>query len=281
MTRTEDGNFTGARGQVVWRSWLPDGPVRAAIVLVHGVAEHGGRYGYVGETLATAGFAVFAPDHHGHGRSAGKNANIGSMSEVADDVAAMLSIARAAYPEVPRFLLGHSMGSLIVLYLATRGPLDVAGIVLSAPPLDIPVGNALQRAAAPVLTRLAPGLGVLQLDSSTVSRDPAVIRDYDTDPLNYRGKLPVRTGAEILSATKLVKQRLGQLTLPALVLHGTMDTLAAPSGSDLIERSAASADLTVRRYDGLFHEVFNEPERDQVLADVRGWLDAHLAPAQQ
>ncbi|MGQ4599517.1 alpha/beta fold hydrolase [Nocardia sp. R6R-6] len=274
--RTASGEFDGIGSEVAWRAWLPDGPARGVIVLVHGVAEHSGRYAHVGRRLVTAGFAVYALDHIGHGKSAGGKANIGSMEGAADNVAAMLAIAGREQPGIPRLLLAHSMGSLIVLYLATRAPIDVAGIVLSAPPLDIPVGNRLQRMLAPVLSRLAPNLGVLKLDSAQISRDPAVVAAYDNDPLVYRGMLPARTGAEMLKATDTVKARLAKLTVPLLVLHGTADAIAAPSSSDLIERGAGSKDLTVIRYEGLYHEVFNEPEQQQVLDDVVGWLEAHL-----
>lgn len=276
MSQTKDGSFEGTGSRIAWRAWLPDGPARAAIVLVHGVAEHSGRYVHVGTRLADAGYAVYALDHVGHGKSAGGKANIASLDGAADNVAGMLDIAAREHPGVPRFLLGHSMGALIVLYLATRAPIDVAGVVVSAPPLEIPVGNPLQKLLAPVLTRLTPNLGVLQLDSSSISRDPAVVAAYDSDPLVYRGKLPARTATEILDGSLTVKRRLGKLTVPTLVLHGTADTLAAPSSADLIERGAAAEDLTVHRYDGLYHEVFNEPEKETVFADLERWLQDHL-----
>ncbi|MEV4127933.1 lysophospholipase [Nocardia sp. NPDC049707] len=271
------GEFDGIGSRIAWRAWLPGTTARAVIVLVHGVAEHSGRYAHVGKRLADNGFAVYALDHLGHGKSAGNNANIGSMAGAADNVAEMLKIASREHPDVPRFLLAHSMGSLITVYLAVRAPIDVDGIVLSAPPLDIAVGNPLQRLAGPLLSRFAPNLGVLKLDSSMISRDPDVIRAYDNDPLVFRGKLPARTGMEILSATEFVKSRLDKLTVPLLVLHGTADAIAAPSSTDLIERAAGSKDLTVIRYEGLYHEVFNEPEQDKVLSDVVEWLQAHVA----
>ncbi|MFE9788012.1 alpha/beta hydrolase [Nocardia salmonicida] len=273
---TDTGEFAGHGGKIAWRAWQPEKTPRAVVVLVHGVAEHSGRYEYVSTTLADAGFAVYALDHIGHGLSEGPAANIGSMQGAADNVATLLDLASAAHPGVPRFLLGHSMGSLVVLHLATRGPLDVAGVIVSAPPLDIPLGNPIQRLAAPLLTRLAPNLGVLTLDSSTISRDPAVVRAYDDDPLVFRGKLPARTAVEILQHTALVKKRLGALTAPLLVLHGTADAIASPSSADLLERDAGSTDVTVLRYPGLYHEVFNEPERAQVLGDVTDWLSTHV-----
>lgn len=276
VTRAESGEFDGVGSRIAWRAWLPEGSARAAIVLVHGVAEHSGRYAHVGKRLVDSGFAVYALDHLGHGKSAGKNANIGSMAGTADNVAEMLKIAGREYPDMPRFLVAHSMGSLITLYLATRAPIDVDGIVVSAPPLDIAVGNPLQRLVGPLLSRFAPNLGVLKLDSSMISRDPEVVRAYDADPLVFRGKLPARTGMEILNATEFVKNRLDKLTVPLLVLHGTADAISAPSSTDRLESSAGSKDLTVIRYEGLYHEIFNEPEQDKVLADVVEWLEAHV-----
>lgn len=268
------GEFDHAGHRISRRSWIPATPVRGMIVLVHGVAEHSGRYDYVGRTLAAAGFVVHALDHVGHGESAraGAAANLGSIDGAADAVAALLDLARAEHPEVPAFVIGHSMGALITLRLATRAPLDVAGVVVSAPPLIIDAGNPVQRLLAPVLTRLAPNLGVLKLDSSQISRDPAVVAAYDADPLVFRGKLPARTATEILTAAGRVLADLPRLRVPTLALHGTADAIAAPASTDRIEQHAGTTDLTIRRYEGLYHEVFNEPERDAVLADVLAWL---------
>ncbi|MQY21388.1 alpha/beta hydrolase [Nocardia macrotermitis] len=276
MTQGETGEFEGRGGRVFWRAWVPGDRVRGVVTLVHGVGEHSGRYEHVGKRLADNGFAVYALDHIGHGRSGGRRANIDSVDGAADNVATLLDLASERHPGVPRFVLGHSMGSLITLHLATRAPLDVAGIALSGPPLDIPAGNALQRALAPALSRWAPNLPVLQLDSSMISRDPEVVRAYDTDPLVFHGKLPARTGAEILRAAATVSARLDRLTVPTLVQHGTADALAAPSSADLIEQRAGAKDLTVIRYPDFYHEIFNEPERDAVLGDLVGWLEKHL-----
>ncbi|MEU4313762.1 lysophospholipase [Nocardia sp. NPDC024068] len=272
------GEFERRGRRIARRSWLPATPARGVIVLVHGVAEHSGRYEFVGRTLAAAGFAVHALDHIGHGESAsaGARTNIESVDDAADNVAALLELVRAEHPGLPAFVIGHSMGALITLHLATRAPLDVAGVVVSAPPLIIDAGNPAQRLLAPVLTRLAPNLGVLKLDSSQISRDPAVVTAYDEDALVFRGKLPARTATEILTAATRVLDRLPQLLVPTLALHGTADAIAAPASTDRIEQHAGTTDLTVRRYDGLYHEIFNEPERAQVLADVVSWLDAHL-----
>ncbi|WP_019928384.1 alpha/beta hydrolase [Nocardia sp. BMG111209] len=284
MPRTETSRFDGKGGRIFWRAWLPDGEVRAVAILVHGVGEHSGRYEHVGQRLAEHGFATYADDHIGHGQSAGHGANIGSLDEAADNEATMLDIATQRHAGLPRFVIGHSMGSLIALYLVTRGPVDLTGLVISAPPL-IQHANPVERLAWPVLTRLAPvlsrrapGLGVVKLDTSAISRDSEVVAAYTGDPLVHHGALPARTAAEILRGAAFVQEHLDRLTLPTLVLQGSADRLAPPAGADLVERHAAATDLTVIRYPGLFHEVFNEPEQDTVLGDMVGWLEAHLPP---
>ncbi|UFS99634.1 alpha/beta hydrolase [Nocardia huaxiensis] len=278
MTRTETGEFQGAGGRVYWQSWLPDAEPRAVAVIVHGYAEHSGRYAHVAKRLNEAGIAAYALDHIGHGRSAGKNANVESLDGAADNVAAMVKLAAEKHPGLPRFVIGHSMGGLTTAYLATRAPLDVDGIALSGPAVKIEAGNAVQRLVAPLIGKYLPNLPVLKLDSTLVSRDPQVVHAYDTDPLVWHGGVPARTGLEMLRAGDFVLSHLDNLTVPLLVQHGSSDGLASPLGTDIIDQLAASKDKTVIRYDGLYHEIFNEPEQDKVITDLVNWLEAHIPP---
>jgi alpha-beta hydrolase superfamily lysophospholipase len=141
--------------------------------------------------------------------------------------------------------------------------------------VDIAVGSPLERLAAPVLSAVAPNLGVLKLDATSMSRDPAVVRDYDADPLNYRGKTRVRTGAEILATVEKVKRDLGKVTLPLLVTHGSDDKVTSPTTAKLLSDKVGSKDITVKLYDGFYHELHNEPEKETVFADVLRWLKEH------
>ncbi|WP_230464902.1 alpha/beta hydrolase [Nocardia seriolae] len=278
MTRTETGEFQGTGGRVYWQAWLPDTDPRALAVIVHGYAEHSGRYAHVAERLVESGFAVYALDHTGHGKSEGARANIGSLDGAADNVRTMLATATGRHPELPVFLIGHSMGGLTTAYLAVRDQPQVTGIVLSGPAVDIEGGNAIQRLAAPLVARFLPNLPVIKLDSKLVSRDPEVVRAYDEDPLVHHGGVPARTAGEMLRAGNYVKAHLDRLTAPLLVQHGTADGLASPTGSDVLERDAGSEDKTVIRYDGLYHEIYNEPEQDKVLS--RSGELARSPPAQ-
>ncbi len=276
MSRHVEGAFTGvAGGRIFWRGWIPDSPV-GVVVISHGVAEHSGRYEHVGNRLADNGFATYAFDHRGHGKSEGNRSNIDRMSSVVADLGTMIGVADENYPSLPVFLLGHSMGSLISLQYVTGSPADLRGLIVSAPAVDIAVGNVVLRTVAPILSNILPNLGALQLDSSMVSRDPEVVRNYDSDPLNFRGKLPARTGAEIMTTAQAIKERLPRLKIPVLILQGTADALISPNGAQIVADNAASKDLTLKLYDGLYHEVFNEPEKETVLDDVVAWLKAHI-----
>ncbi|TFV55136.1 alpha/beta hydrolase [Geodermatophilus sp. DF01-2] len=257
------------------QAWTVEAPV-GAVVLVHGAHEHSGRYRHVAERLAGAGYAVHALDHPGHGRSPGRRGNIGSMPAAVGGVDELVRSAAQQHPGVPLFVYGHSLGGLIALQYLTGTPDDrVRGAVLSAPALDTSSANAVQKVVAPLLSRVLPDLGVLTIDADTLSRDPDVVRAYRADPLNHTGRMTARTGAELMSTALGMPRRLRSLTLPLLVLHGGADRLVPPAASEVLRAHAGSPDLTVRRYDGLYHEPHNEPEQDDVLADVVDWLDAH------
>jgi alpha-beta hydrolase superfamily lysophospholipase len=268
-----------AEGQLVsgqyWQSWSGEAPA-GLVIVVHGAHEHGGRYRPVAERLVAAGYDVYAVDHPGHGRSPGKRGNITSMAATVDGVDALTKLAAERVPGVPVFVYGHSLGGLIALQYLTGKPDDrVRGGVISAPALDTSSATEVQKRLAPVISALLPNLGMLTLDPDTISRDPEVVRAYNTDPLNYHGKMTARTGTELLLTATAMPSRLQGLTLPLFVLHGGADRLVPPAASAVVRENAGSADLTVKIYEGLYHEPHNEPERDQVLADVVSWLDAH------
>lgn len=276
VTNHVEGTFpSAAGGTVFWQRWDP-ATTKAVVVISHGLAEHSGRYAHVAARLNAGGYAVYAIDHWGHGRSEGTRANVERFSLVTADLDTLLSKAREEHPGTPVFLLGHSLGGLLALdYVVTHGESGLAGLLLSGPVVDTSGGTRLQRAAAGLLSKYAPNLGVLDLDATAVSRDPEVVKKYVADPLNYHGKIRARTGAEILLGVDRVVAGLPKLRLPMLVMHGTLDRLAPPAGSKLVAERSGSKDKTLKLYDGLFHEIFNEPEQDAVLDDVVAWLDAH------
>ncbi|QIG44727.1 alpha/beta hydrolase [Nocardioides anomalus] len=283
MTTPVEKSFTGVGGtNIVYDVYEPAAapggePVGVALV-AHGVAEHAGRYGHVAEVLVGLGLKVVVPDHRGHGRSGGKRLLVRDLSEYSADLETLRSLE--LLEGRPTYLLGHSMGGCIALDYALDHQDVLEALVLSAPAVlpgdDI---SPLLMRVAKVLGKVVPGLPGQKLSSASISRDPAVVAAYDADPLNYRGKLPAGVGGAMLRTMDTFPARLPSLRLPLLVLSGTGDTIVNPEGARLVDRLAGSSDKTLKEYDGLFHEVFNEPEKELVLGDLRDWVKVHL-PAQ-
>ena len=275
--RHAEDSFAGTAGaSIAFQSWLPETEPRAVVVIAHGVSEHGGRYRYVVETLVPAGFAVYAIDHRGHGRSSGTRAQIDRISYVVADLDVLIDRARAEHPGKPVFLLGHSMGGCVALAYALEHQDKLDGLALSAPLAAVDAAPLPLRVIAKGLSVVAPNAGILDIDGSAISRDPEEVSAYDADPLNYRGKLPARTVQELADAVGGFEAAMPRVTLPLLVMHGTEDRLVPVHAGRMVHERAGSPDKTLHIYDGYYHELFNEPpgERDRPLGDLRDWLEA-------
>jgi alpha-beta hydrolase superfamily lysophospholipase len=198
------------------------------------------------------------------------------MNEYLLDMQAFLARVRERAGAQPMFLLGHSMGGAIVALALCVDPPGVRGVLLSGAvlPVDGGFGSRIQRWIALALGKLAPRLPTIKLKSSDVSRDPHQVAKYDSDPLNYRGRIRAGLAAAMTRAVDRIKHDAPQITMPLLIMHGAADALASPDGSIAFHERIASADRTLKLYDGLYHEILNEPERDQVIADIASWMDA-------
>lgn len=270
-----DDRFEASDGLNLYEQWwLPQGESTAVVIVVHGFTEHSGRHARLAEELNRHGYAVYSMDLRGHGKSEGERAFVRQFDEFLADLDLLVERVVGREPGKPLFLFGHSMGGTIVaLFAVTRQP-DVQGLVLSAPAVRVGKGvfPILRRLAA-VVAWLFPKLRVVNLGYGFISRDPQVIADFENDPLVFRGRFPVRTGAEILAAAQRVQDKARAVRLPLLILQGTGDRIVDPQGSRLLHQKAGSTDKTLHLYEGLYHEVLSEPERDQVLADMIEWLN--------
>ena len=255
------------------QAWLPDDHVRSVIVVAHGLGEHSGRYANLAEALVGAGHAVYALDHRGHGRSPGARANIERFEHLVSDYGAFAGRAARQHPDAPVFLLGHSMGGAVAFATALRLPGAVRGVVLSAPALAAAeTATGSHKLLARVLSTVAPNTGVWRIDAARVSRDPTVVQKYLADPLVHHGAVPARTVVELLDAMEGFLLQAPKLRLPTLVLHGTRDALVPVEATRPVYQALDAQRRTIKYYEGLFHEVFNEPERAQVIGDLLHWL---------
>ncbi len=187
----------------------------------------------------------------------------------------MIGIARGEHPDEKLFLLGHSMGGALAAEYAIAHQDRIDGLVLSAPAADVEAASAFERIAGRVLSAIAPKAGVFSVDAEGVSRDPEVVRRYVEDPRVFHGKLPARTVSELVEAAQTMPERVPAITVPLLVMVGTGDVIVPPDASRMIEGRAGSQDKRLIEYDGLYHEILNEPEQGRVMDDLVAWLDAH------
>jgi acylglycerol lipase len=276
--RQSDGTFTSADGLTIFhQAWVPDGDPRAVVLLFHGLGEHSGRYAHVAAALVDRGYAVHALDHRGHGRSQGKRVFVKDYAEFQRDLAQFRGLVEAQHPGAPLFVFGHSMGGNLALGHVLDHPHGVRGLALSGAALAVTddVSPALRKVAG-VLAKIAPGLRPQGLDATAVSRDPAVVEAYLADPLNFTGKISAGLAGALFGAIDRFPARFAELRLPLLVMHGTADRLVPIAGSQALAAGAVNADVTTRYYEGLYHEILNEPERRQVIDDLLAWLDAVL-----
>lgn len=278
--------FSGPQGETLYERWWRPRPAagvfgsppvtpRALVVILHGLKEHSGRYEHVGYMLARNGYAARAFDLLGHGYSGGRRFYVSRFDRYTEELASFLERVRREEPEVPVFVLAHSMGGTVAVILALYRGLDIEGLILSSPVLQ--PGEDV----SPLLVRISkfvsavlPWFPAVRVDESLLSRDPAVVREVRRDPLVPSGNAPARTGAEMLRAIEQIDARIQYLSLPLLILHGTADRLADPDGSRYLAETVSSADVTLKLYEGFYHETLNDPERDRVMDNVLRWLDA-------
>lgn len=261
--------------QIHVRAFPAVGRPRAALVICHGVNSHGGQYLWAGAQFASAGFATFALDLRGRGRSEGARFHVDDIAEYVADVEAVISLARSRYPALPVFLLGHSAGGVVSCTYALDRQAEIAGFVCESFAFKVPAPDAVL-AVVKGLSRVAPRLPVLKLKNSDFSRDPIAVRILDEDPLTRGEVQPASTVAALVRANERLRREFPRIRLPLLILHGTADRATLAAGSRFFHETAGSSDKTLKLYDGHYHDLLNDVGKDAVLADIRGWLEARI-----
>jgi alpha-beta hydrolase superfamily lysophospholipase len=273
-----EGTFKSIRNlSIYYEAWLPDGDVKAILLLVHGNGEHCGRYTNIVNKFVPLGYAIYGMDHIGHGKSEGEREMVKTFDDYLEPLSTYFKMVKVWQPVKPIFLFGHSQGGLIALDYLFDHQAEFRGAIISAPAIKIPnTISSMTISIGKMLAAIAPKAGVLALDISGLSHDPSVVKAYADDPLVFHKKIPARLAAEILKTMTKVTANLGKISLPFIVVQGSEDRLVDPAGATVLYEHAGSIDKTIKIYEGFYHEIHNEPERDREFKDLEAWLSAHL-----
>jgi acylglycerol lipase len=264
--------FEGSGGlEIFTRSWRPQDKPRAIVVLVHGFKSHSGLYQWPAEQLVQRGFAVHALDLRGHGRSQGERLFTARFSDYVDDVHRTVQLAKAREPGLTTFVLGHSAGGVVSCMYALEHQQDIAGLVCESFAHEVPAPD-FALAVLKGIGHIAPHAHVLNLKDELFSRDKAFVERMKNDPLIPKVGYPAQTVGEMVRADERLKKEFPLITLPLLILHGTEDKATRPHGSQRFFDSAGSKDKTLKLYDGGYHDLLNDLERERVMADIVEWI---------
>ena len=272
----KEETFAGSGGlNIFFRSWRPNGNARGVVVIVPGFNSHSGYYNWVAQELTASGLAVYAIDLRGRGRSDGERFYVQTFADYVSDAGALVKLAKSREPGLPLFLLGHSAGGVVASIYALENQRELAGLISESIAHQVPAPD-FALAVFKGLSHVAPHAHILRLKNEDFSRDPKAVQAMNDDPLIAHETQPTQTLAEMVRADERLKEEFPAITLPVLILHGTSDKATKPSGSQVFYDTAGSADKTLKLYDGGFHDLLNDSDKQVVLSDIRGWIDARL-----
>ena len=276
--RHSENYFEGdGETQIYYQAWATLRKPKATLVLVHGIGEHSGRYTHVADHMARMGFTMWAIDLRGHGKSGGKRGHVDRFDNYIADVGRMIGIAKEHNPTIKTFLMGHSLGGLIVSYYAEKNRGELVGLVASAPALaekmKVPSAKVF---LAKMLSGIVPTFSTSTgLDPNLLSHDREVVRKYVEDPMVHR-VATARWFTEYRRAQFETLRDADRLTLPCLILQGGADGIVDREATSSFFKRIRSSDKTLKIYDGFYHEVLNEPGKESVLSDIDAWLSARI-----
>lgn len=276
MTATTEETF-GSTGHVniFFRSWLPEGAARAVVVLCHGFNAHSGQYAWVAARLVERGFAVYAPDLRGRGRSGGERFYVEDIADYVHDLGGAIAIAKSRHPGLKAFLLGHSAGGVTGATYALDNQGELAGFICESFAFQVPAPGFLITAIKG-LARIAPHLGVLKLKNEDFSRDPAAVAALNADPYIKDETQPAATVAALARADERLHDSFPSITIPLLILHGTDDHATVCHGSEFFHETAGSSDKTLKIYQGHYHDLLADLGKESVMGDVLDWIEMRV-----
>lgn len=257
------------------RSWRPISKSRGVVVICHGVNSHSGQYLWAAEQFVAGGLAVYALDLRGRGKSDGDRFYVENVADYVSDLAMLVKLAKSREPGLPVFLLGHSAGGVVSCVYTLDHQAELAGLICESFAFQVPAPD-FALAVIKGLSHIAPHAHVLRLKNEDFSRDPKVVKSMNEDPLIDNEVQPTQTVAALVRADERLKKEFPLITLPVFILHGTADKATRPSGSQLFYDTAGSKDKTLKLYEGHFHDLLNDIDKEVVMADIKRWIDARV-----
>jgi len=268
--------FDGVKGtKLFFRSWHPRERPRGVVVIVPGFNAHSGYYEWVAEQLTRDGLTVYALDLRGRGQSEGERFYVESFADYVGDVAKFIALGKSREPGLPVYLLGHSAGGVVACTYALEHQSELSGLICESFAFQVPAPD-FALTVLKGLSHLLPRAHVLKLHNQDFSRDPRAVAAMDADPLIADESQPTQTVAAMVRADERLAKELPRIELPVLILHGTLDRAAKPSGSQFFYEQAGSKDKTLKLYEGFFHDLLNDQDKQLVMNDILTWLNARL-----
>lgn len=271
-----ESSFEGVGGlKIATRSWKPEGTPRAVAILIHGFNAHSGYMAWPAEKFAADGFAAYALDLRGRGKSEGERFYVENFQDYLDDVNTLVSAARSENPGLPIYVLGHSAGGVIASSYVFDHQDEIAGLICESFAFDVGLPHLVQLALQGV-GYLAPHLHVFSLNNADFSRDPAAVEAMNNDPLIKDESQPAETASEMLKAAERLKENMPNFTVPVFIIHGTEDKATRPAGSQYFYDHAGSTDKTLKLYEGHYHDLLNDVDKEIVISDILNWVKERL-----
>jgi acylglycerol lipase len=263
-------------GQTIFfRSWHPTDPTRGTVVVIPGFNAHSAYYPWVAEHLTSMGLAVYAIDLRGRGQSEGERFFVESFDDYVLDVDAVMTVVKTREGVKPLIMLGHSAGGVVACLYALDHPLELNGLISESFAHELPAPDFVL-SVFKGMGNIAPHVHLLHLKNEKFSRDPQVVAAMNLDSLIENETQPTQTMAALVRADERLKRDFVLIKTPVLILHGTADENTRPSGSQHFFDQVGSSDKTLRLYEGGYHDLLNDVDKETVMAEIEGWIEAHL-----
>src|SRR5262245_29770073 len=275
LNAMREEKIEGSAGKLLIRSLRPAGTARGVVMIVPGFNAHSGYYGWVADQLVASGLAVYAVDLRGRGQSDGERFYVDDISDYVSDVEKLAAVIQSREPGLPVFLLGHSAGGVVSCCYTLEHQAELKGLICEDFAFQVPAPD-FALTVLKGLSHVAPHAHVFKLNNQNFSRDPKAVQAMNDDPLIKDETQPTATMAAMVRADERLKKEFPLIKLPVFILHGSEDKVTKPSGSQFFYDTAGSADKTVKLYDGAYHDLLADVDREKVMGDIKGWIDARL-----